>query len=341
MNSNRPLRLLALTDHATHIPGESIYPLLREVARHPRCEELLIASRAHPDNAGFFQACRPQPLTVSRVGADFEFRNRERIFQEETLSCSLDQMDALLLRVDRPVSDRFLDFIGSQMPGKKIINDPAGIIETGSKAFLLNFPKLCPPMRLCRNWQDAWNFSEHFPIVLKPLTGYGGKGLIRLDRNTAKGWLQDEAMDLDQLKIIVEQRTQNQPHLAMKFLPNYHQGDKRVLVVNGEVLGAMLRVPKKGSWLCNLSQGGAAGFAEADQDELRIAEAITPALVERGVVIFGFDTLVDDDGKRCLSEINVLNVGGFYEAELYSDRPVVKLAAEAIWAYLLDKQTIS
>lgn len=106
--------------------------------------------------------------------------------------------------------------------------------------------------------------------------------------------------------------------LAMKYLKKVCQGDKRIIVANGRVVGATLKTPKEGSWLCSLARGGSSSFAKPDELEIRIAETISPVLTDKGIVFFGFDTLVDDDGHRVLSEINTLNVGLLSEAELYS-----------------------
>ena len=124
--------------------------------------------------------------------------------------------------------------------------------------------------------------------------------------------------------------------LAMKYLKNVTQGDKRVVVVGGEIQGAILRLPARGSWLCNLKQGGSAAFADVDKSERQIAEVISPILRKQGVLIFGFDTLVDDHGIRRLSEINTLNVGGLLQAQEFSGVPIIKNSANAIWKYIVE-----
>jgi glutathione synthase len=125
--------------------------------------------------------------------------------------------------------------------------------------------------------------------------------------------------------------------LAMKFLKNVTQGDKRTIVVNREILGAALRLPAPGGWLCNVNQGGHAILAEPDEDEHIIQEILTPMLHRKGVVIFGFDTLVDDDGRRVLSEINTLSIGGLVPLEEMSGKPVLKRAATLLWDYIVAK----
>ena len=123
----------------------------------------------------------------------------------------------------------------------------------------------------------------------------------------------------------------------MKYLKNVDRGDKRVIVVNGKIMGATLRIPKQGSWICNLSAGGSSNLAKADDNEIKISESISPTIIDQGVVIFGFDTLVDDNGNRVLSEINTLNVGGLLQAEMHSGKPVVQDSANLIWSYICEK----
>ena len=121
--------------------------------------------------------------------------------------------------------------------------------------------------------------------------------------------------------------------MAMKYLTNVKLGDKRLLVVGGEVLAASLRMPAKGSWLCNVSMGGLAQIAVADEDELDIVRVIDPFLSKNGIFIYGVDTLVDDSGKRTLSEINALSIGGFMQAEEQTGKPILQISTNKIFNY--------
>ncbi|NEQ12113.1 MAG: hypothetical protein F6K37_41570 [Moorea sp. SIO4E2] len=85
-----------------------------------------------------------------------------------------------------------------------------------------------------------------------------------------------------------------------------------------------------------MSAGGSTTVGEPDQDEIRIAETIIPSFLEQGIVIFGFDTLVDDNGKRVLSEINTLNVTGLEEAQTHSGKPVVQESSDLMWSYICE-----
>ncbi|MCB0638435.1 MAG: hypothetical protein KDC54_17515, partial [Lewinella sp.] len=218
----------------------------------------------------------------------------------------------------------------SRFPEAHIINRPTGIWTTSSKRFLLNFPELCPPMAHCRSVDDILAFRDQQAMVLKPLRSYGGQGIIRIDGDRA--WLGLKELSLDRLLEILDQ--QEVDYLAMAYLSQVGQGDKRVIVVNGQVLGGVLRVPAADSWLCNAAQGGRAEASEADADEQAIAARLTPTLREHGILIYGFDTLVNDDGHRVLSEINTMSIGGMPQMAALSGRPIVEQVAEHIWEYV-------
>ena len=119
----------------------------------------------------------------------------------------------------------------------------------------------------------------------------------------------------------------------MKYLKNVSKGDKRILVVGGQIMASSLRIPAVGSWLCNVSQGGKSVKSEVTMEEEDIVNTISPSLIAEGILIFGVDTLEDDDGKRILSEVNTLSVGGFPQAQKQSQRPIIKMTIDKIFKY--------
>jgi glutathione synthase len=127
-------------------------------------------------------------------------------------------------------------------------------------------------------------------------------------------------------------------HVAMPFLKNVTEGDKRIVVCCRKILGAALRKPKIGSWICNVSQGGKSSLAEPDSDEVAIIRHLTPVLEKLGIVFYGIDTLVNDDSKRVLSEINTLSTGGLMKIEEYSGKPVSAMAADLLLDYINDPE---
>ena len=117
-------------------------------------------------------------------------------------------------------------------------------------------------------------------------------------------------------------------------MKNVGQGDKRIVVINGEIVGSALRLPPKGGWICNSSQGGNAHYAKADEREQWIVEQLNQALLPRGIAMYGVDTLVDDDGQRILSEVNTLSIGGVKQMAALSGKPLVKKSADLLVEYI-------
>ena len=330
---NQKYRVLVITDHLTHGKGESIYPLLRQMSHNPLCQSIKVASRGNSKNKDFFEGNKFSEIHTINVDENFKYDIEGKLFLENTSPSKADEFDVLFLRLDRPVSDDFLNFITNHFSEKNIINTPSGIKVTGSKDFLLNFQEICPPLKLCHTIQDVIKFSRQFPIVLKPLRNYGGKGIVKVVDDFV--WDNNTRFSFAEYKPVLTKYFRNTgDYLAMKYLKNVNKGDKRVIVVNGEIMGATLRLPQKGSWICNLSVGGSSSFAEPDEQEIKIANTITPRLIEKGVVIYGFDTLVDDNNRRVLSEINTLNVGGLLQAEMHSGQPVIQKSSDLIWEYI-------
>src|SRR5690606_35071471 len=110
-------------------------------------------------------------------------------------------------------------------------------------------------------------------------------------------------------------------------------GDKRIVVVNGRIVGASLRKPAEGSWLCNVSLGGSSEASHPDEREKTIAARVHDALAPLGIGIFGMDTLVDDQGQRVLSEINTLSVGGVGPMERQHSLPISDYVADELIKY--------
>jgi glutathione synthase len=323
-------KLLVLTDHSSQNDSNSIFALLQAMRIHPHCEQIDVASKGVDLNRRFFKGELGARLYACEVTADFSFQEDGRYFTQNLRAVALEDYDALFLRLPPPLDNAFLTALSRQFPDRKIINRPSGLIKTASKAYLLQFPEVCPPMKLCETAADIRSFSEQFPVVLKPLRNYGGRGIVKIENEQAE---QDgEVRPLSQF--LENYRQDPVPYLAMKFLVNVDQGDKRIVVVNGRILGGVLRMPPPGAWLCNAAQGGYAVSAAISPEEYRIAEVITPVLLEAGIVMFGFDTLTDDAGRRVLSEINTLSIGGLPQMGELNNTPVVDRAAGLLWQYV-------
>ncbi|RMG83403.1 MAG: glutathione synthetase [Bacteroidetes bacterium] len=325
--------MLVLTDHTNHSAENAIYPFALAMSQHPRCRQLDVATRGLPLNDYFFKERKSKSLFVTKVTTGFTYSPDGEAYKKDLKRQSLRHYDVVWLRLPPPLSKDFLDFLPEAFPHRPIINDPKGIYETGSKAFLLNFPKWCPPMKLCTSLADIEVFKSRFPIVLKPLREYGGRGLVRIDGDRV--WEGSEETTWSAFA----QKLGAAPfeYLGVKFLKNVAQGDKRIVVVNGEIMGASLRLPPKGNWICNVAQGGRAVLSEPDETEIQMVEDINPRLRSLGILMYGVDTLVGDDGKRVLSELNTTSIGGLPQIAQQTGRPLLKKAVDHFWNYITEK----
>ncbi|MFK7982924.1 MAG: RimK family alpha-L-glutamate ligase [Saprospiraceae bacterium] len=332
----KKFKLLVLTDHSNHSGENSLYALVQSMRNHPRCAQIDVASRGNDINHFFFNRLIPKWIFVNKVMADFSFHSKGKYFQENTRRENLAFYDAIWLRMPPPLSGEFLAFLTQAFPNQLIINNPDGIYQTGSKEFLINFPQLCPPMQICRTIEDIIQFKNQFPIVLKPFRDYGGKGIIRIDGNTI--W---DGKTQKIFKEFASQYKEKQiPYLGVKFLKNVGQGDKRIVVVNGQIIGASLRLPAKDSWICNVAQGGSSNKTKVSDEEVKIIQEIDPILAKMGIAMYGVDTLVGDDGKRVLSEINTTSIGGLPQIARMEGKPLVKQATDLIWDYIIKKTKV-
>ena len=293
-----------------------------------------ITTRGFSENDAFFKHLKADNIWTTRVAPDFQFSEDGSLFKRQLREVGISDYDLIWLRLPPPMDKSFLDYLIREFSDCFIINDPAAIYETGSKEFLMNFQEVCPPMKICRSVEDIIAFKNRFPIVLKPFREYGGKGIVRIDGDQV--WLGNQQMTFNEF--VSSLSNDNLEYLGVKFLKNVSQGDKRIIVVYGKVMGASLRLPANDAWLCNVAMGGTSNITEIDEDEYRIIEAVDPILSKMGIVMYGLDTLVGDDGKRVLSEINTTSIGGLPQIAQLKNQPLVEDAIDLIWDYYLNNK---
>jgi len=327
-------KVLVLTDHTRHTKENSLYALLSAMRKHPHCERLDVATRANPKDKLFFEYKGSKNLYVTTVQPDFAFHPEGYYLSRNLHRERVWEYDIIWLRLPPPLPVGFLDYLTHTFPDQLIINDPKGIYETGSKAFLMNFPELCPPMDLCYTVEDILDLKTRFPIVLKPLREYGGRGIVKIEGD--KAWIGSQSLPF--IEFIKNLAGQSFEYLGVQYLKNVSQGDKRIIVINGEIMGASLRLPAKDSWLCNVAQGGTDQQAEVDDRERYIVEQINPHLAKMGIVMYGIDTLVDNDGQRVLSEINTTSIGGLPQMEQQTGKPLVQQGVDLIWQFIMSNE---
>ena len=229
--------------------------------------------------------------------------------------------DVVLLRQDPPfdmgyiTTTHLLDMIH---PATLVVNDPFWVRNYPEKLLVLKFPDLTPPTTIARDLATIQDFKDqHGDIILKPIYGNGGAGVFRLgpdDRNLAA---------LHELFTGINR----EPLIAQKFLPNVSAGDKRIILVDGEPVGAINRVPKPGEVRSNMHVGGRAEKAGLSARDREICSAIGPILREKGQIFVGIDVIGD-----YLTEINVTSPTGIQELERFDGVNVAELIWRAIEA---------
>lgn len=324
------MNVLVLTDHTRHTKENSLYALVSEMLRHTDCANVFLASRGFESNIEFFNEPRYHALFAKCVNTSIDYSEDGDLFNIELDKVDLGTIDLVFLRLPRPVTDKFLLDLSNLFEGVPMVNEPKGIIETSNKKFLLNFPELCPPMRFVSSLEEIKTFGIDHDIILKPLKEYGGKGIVKVmgDR------VHDGRVFMDLEEYFIENPAAlHEGYLAMKFLNNVTLGDKRILVVDGEIMASSLRLPVQGSWLCNVAQGGTSISSEVTEEEKHMIKKISPILSDKGILIYGADTLVEDDGRRVLSEINTLSIGGFPQAQKQTGLPILRKTIDKIFEY--------
>ncbi len=249
------------------------------------------------------------PLTVRR-----EVGNHFTLGSETTLD--LASMDVVWLRQDPPFDMGYITttHVLERLAGQTlVVNDPFWVRNYPEKLLVLEFQDLTPPTLIARDLETIRQFRErHGEMILKPLYGNGGAGVFRLpesDRNL---------VSLHELFTGINR----EPLIAQKFIPDVSNGDKRIILVDGEAVGAINRVPPEGETRSNLHVGGRAEQIGLTARDREICEAIGPLLREKGQVFVGIDVIGD-----YLTEINVTSPTGIQELERFDGIDV----AGAIW----------
>jgi glutathione synthase len=229
----------------------------------------------------------------------------------------LSDFDVVLLRQDPPFDMGYIDttfFLEAIHPKTLVVNDPVEVRNAPEKLFVTKFPGLQPPTLITNDRAAIADFrARHGDVVLKPLNGRGGSGVTR--------HLADDP-NLDSL-LEIHAELSAEPVILQKFLPSVTKGDKRILLVDGQPVGAINRVPQKGQIRSNLAVGGRAEAVELTARDREICAAIGPELKARGLLFVGIDVIGD-----YLTEINVTSPTGAVALRTFTGID----AADILWA---------
>ena len=254
------------------------------------------------------------PVMVQRVEGDHYSFGEPRI-----LDLGRD-VDVVLMRQDPPfdlgyiTGTHLLERIQSET---LVVNDPASVRNAPEKLWVLDFPQFMPPTAITRSLGLARKFlAEHGEIVMKPLHGFAGGSVFRIGQ---------DGRNLASLMEVFN-RTYREPHVLQKFLPEIADGDKRIVLVDGEVAGAINRLPGEGEIRSNLAVGGKAAKADLTPSEEEICAILGPELRRRGLIFVGIDVI----GGKWLTEINVTSPTGIVAIDSFNGTDTPALIWQAI-----------
>ena len=297
-----------------NIGGDSTFALMLEAQR--RGHELHyytprdLAMRDSRVIAGAY------PIQVTdQAGAHFRLGERQKL---DLAGC-----DVVHLRQDPPFDMNYITtthLLERLQPGVLVINDPISVRNAPEKLFVTLFPELMPPTLITRSLEDVRAFrAEYKDIILKPLYGNGGAAVFRM---------QPEDTNLASLFELF-QTMFREPFIVQRYQPEVRLGDKRIILVDGEIAGAINRVPSAGETRSNMHVGGRAEATGITEREREICATIGPELKRRGLIFTGIDVIGD-----YLTEINVTSPTGIREVTKFGGPDIAAL----IWDVIEDRR---
>jgi glutathione synthase len=246
-------------------------------------------------------SCRARPMTVRETAGD-------HVTLGETVKLDLaGDVDVILMRQDPPFDMAYVTatyLLETVHPKTLVVNDPAEVRSAPEKLLVTQFPGLTPPTLVSSDPVALVDFHKrHGDVVLKPLHGAAGSGVVKLKADDP---------NLEAL-IEIHATGSRDPLVIQKFLPAVSKGDKRIILIDGEPVGAINRVPAKDQVRSNLRVGGTAAPVELTARDREICAAIGPTLKARGLIFVGIDVIGD-----WLTEINVTSPTGAQQMKRFT-----------------------
>lgn len=261
---------------------------------------------------------RARPVRVQKVEGDhFAFG------EAEVLDLGRD-VDVVLMRQDPPFDLSYITathLLERVQEETLVVNDPASVRNAPEKLFVLDYARFMPPTMITRDLDEVKSFlAQHGEVVVKPLYGNAGNAVFHVGRSGAN------------LSALVElfKSSWVEPFMVQAFIPGVAEGDKRIVLVDGEVAGAVNRIPGAGEIRSNLAVGGSAAKTVLTERELEICEALGPELRRRGLLFVGIDVI----GGEWLTEINVTSPTGIVSIDAFNGTDTGGMIWDAIDARL-------
>jgi glutathione synthase len=309
-----PLNVAFQMDHIAriNIRGDSTFALMLEGERRGHALHHYTPDRlVMRDNR---VEATVEPVKVrDKEGDHFTLGKGER--------ADLETFDVVQLRQDPPFDMAYITtthLLERIQPKTLVVNDPESVRNAPEKLFVTEFPELMPPTLITRDGEEIRRFrKEHGDIIIKPLYGNGGAGVFRLVE-------QDENLGA-LLEIFAT--AFREPYVVQRYLPEVRKGDKRIILVDGVLAGAINRVPAVGEARSNMHVGGKPEPVELSKSDREICERIGPTLKQRGLIFVGIDVIGD-----YLTEINVTSPTGIREVKRFGGADIAALIWDAIEA---------
>ena len=238
-------------------------------------------------------------------------------------------VDVVLMRQDPPFDLGYITatHLLERIQGETlVVNDPAAVRDAPEKLWVLDFAEFMPPTAITRSLGVARKFlAQHGDIVVKPVHGFAGGSVFRI------------GPDGRNLASLIElfNRSYREPHVLQKFVPEIAAGDKRIVLVDGAVAGAVNRVPGEGEIRSNLAVGGKAAKTELTDREQEICAVLAPECRKRGLLFVGIDVI----GGRWLTEINVTSPTGIVAIDSFNGSDTPGLIWDAIDRRLAERRS--
>jgi glutathione synthase len=292
------------------ITGDSTFALLLEGERRGHAIFYYTPERLAMIDGRLFATV--QALKVrDQDGAHFKLGEEKRV--------ELSSFDVVLMRQDPPFDLAYITathLLERVQPKTLVVNDPAGVRNAPEKMFVNEFADLMPPTLITRELAEIKAFRErHGDVVMKPLYGHGGEAVFRVTREDVNfGSFYD-----------LFAKTFREPWVTQKYLATVKEGDKRIILVDGEFAGAINRIPAADDLRSNMARGGIAKATELTAREREICERLKPALKERKLLFAGIDVI-----GGLLTEINVTSPTGIRAVKKFGGPDIAALIWDAI-----------
>ncbi|OYX60699.1 MAG: glutathione synthase [Novosphingobium sp. 32-60-15] len=303
--------------HSINISGDSSFALmLRAQERGHEIYHYDVGSLSLDEDDRLI--AHATPVTVQHVVGDHYAAGEKR-----RLDLGRD-IDVVLMRQDPPfdmgyiTATHMLERIEAET---LVVNNPRSVRNAPEKVMVLDYRRFMPPTLVTRSVDEVRTFQKkHGAIVIKPIHGNGGKAIFRVS---------EEGENLGALFEVFNQ-TWPEPHMVQAFLPEVAKGDKRIVLVDGEIAGAINRRPGEGEFRSNLAVGGYAEKTELTAEEREICAALGPELKRLGLIFVGIDVI----GGKWLTEINVTSPTGIVAIDKFNGTDTAGMIWDAIEARL-------